>query len=360
MLMTRLLQLGPIVVLLAAAAVVDEPNATHREVEPLRLDIGPDGRIETMAMDAAGNLLVAVSWKSEADAVPKGDDDKRGSSDAPRGNRRKRSSDDKGPRAYAIQVVAPMSGDVVTTWPMADGLLPKAIYGCADGSVYVAGGGKLALFDRTGQRAKIVDVDEISKSRSLASGLCVCETEESRYVFLALGTGNSLRATEDIWRFDRDLASPRRIVEKQYGCCAHIDMEVMGGELLVAENSRHRVNRYSFDGELLGRWGKRDRNRIEGFAACCNPCNTDIGADGTVYTAESGVGRVKRFSSTGEYLGFVGWVDTTEFDRGSRLASQSCYIPVEVNEDASRIYVMDCRTHFIRVLEKRERHRRRI
>ena len=73
--------------------------------------------------------------------------------------------------------------------------------------------------------------------------------------------------------------------------------------------------------------------------------------DALLYTAESGVGRVKKYTADGRYLGMVGYVDTTEFDRGSRLAAQSCYIPVEVNRDASRIYIMDVRAHIIRVLE---------
>ena len=62
---------------------------------------------------------------------------------------------------------------------------------------------------------------------------------------------------------------------------------------------------------------------------------------------------MKKFSQKGEYLGFVGYVDTTEFDKGSGLASQSCYIPIEVGQDAERIYVMDVRDFIVRVLEKR-------
>ena len=61
---------------------------------------------------------------------------------------------------------------------------------------------------------------------------------------------------------------------------------------------------------------------------------------------------MKKYKPDGTFLGLVGFVDTTVFDQGSRLASQSCYIPVEVNKDGSRIYVMDVRTHFVRVLEK--------
>lgn len=68
---------------------------------------------------------------------------------------------------------------------------------------------------------------------------------------------------------------------------------MMNDELLIAENSRHCVNRFDLDGKPLGKWGKRDRTGIEGFAACCNPVNIDIGPDNVLYTAESGIGRIK-------------------------------------------------------------------
>ena len=71
-----------------------------------------------------------------------------------------------------------------------------------------------------------------------------------------------------------------------------------------------------------------------------------------LFTAESGVGRVKKYTADGKFLGLVGYVDTTKFDGGSPLAATSCYIPIEVNADASRIYVMDVRAAIIRVLAK--------
>jgi hypothetical protein len=48
----------------------------------------------------------------------------------------------------------------------------------------------------------------------------------------------------------------------------------------------------------------------------------------------------------------IGYVDTTKFDNGSKVAATSCYIPVEVAPDGNRIYVMDVRTKTIRVLQR--------
>ncbi|MBI5775469.1 MAG: hypothetical protein HZA89_17250 [Verrucomicrobia bacterium] len=248
---------------------------------------------------------------------------------------------------YALKVVSP-EGKVLATWPMTDGLAPKMIFGCDDGTVYVAGGGRLAQFTAEGRLVKMVDTDKIYGQKAAASGLCA----DGQHVFIAFGMGNSLRATEDFYRFKRDLTEPKMIVERQYGCCSHIDLRVVGNELLIAENSRHRVNRFDLDGKALGTWGRRDRENLAGFTACCNPCNFDLGPGGVLYTAESGIGRVKKYSPDGKFLGLVGYVDTTKFDNGSQLAAQSCYIPIEVNKDASRVYVMDVRAATIRVLAK--------
>ena len=268
-----------------------------------------------------------------------------------RGNRGPLAIDDLFKHQYGIRVIS-LDGSVKAEWPMPDdGPHPKMIHACDDGTVYVAGHGKMASYDKNGKRLAMADIDKLSGDKSLAAGMFVSD----KHVFLAVGTGNSMRATEDIYRFNRDLTDAKKIIEQQYGCCSHIDMQVMNGELLIAENSRHRVNRFDLDGKSLGRWGKRDRTGIEGFAACCNPVNIDIGPGNILYTAESGIGRIKKYTPEGEFLGVVGYVDTTEFDRGSRLAAQTCYIPIEVNMDASRVYVMDVRANLIRVLASRKK-----
>lgn len=299
-----------------------EQVPSHREIDPIRIQLGPDGEMLTIAMDRKGNLLAGVKFHLNGD---------------------------KSRDAYGIKRVG-VDGRVQDTWVMTGELIPKMIHGCDDGEVYVAGNGYVAAFDETGREIRRTDVDKLLGYKALASGLYVTD----KHVFAAFGSGGSLRATEEFWRFDRDLTGGRQIIGRQYGCCGHIDLEVIGSRLLVAENSRHRVNIFDLNGGKLNFWGARDRVGIEGFAACCNPCNLDVDAQGTVYTFESGIGRVKRYTADGKYLGLVGYVDTTKFDQGSRLAAQSCYIPSEVSPDGRRIYVMDVRQHFIRVLERSE------
>ncbi|MBI5802437.1 MAG: hypothetical protein HZA92_17145 [Verrucomicrobia bacterium] len=340
---------------LTPAASLDTP--THKEVEPIRIPIGPEGLVKTIAMDVKGNLLVGVSWAADeakpapAAVPPPGGPGRRGdvrqNDPNARGGINPALAIDREGHTYALKVVSP-DGKVLATWPMTGGLQPKMIFGSEEGAVYVAGGGRLAQFTADGKLVQMLDTDQLYGQKGQAAGLCA----DASHVYLALGMGNSLRATEDFIRFKRDLSEPKTIVERQYGCCNHIDLRVAKGELLIAENSRHRVNRFDLDGKPLGTWGRRDRESLSGFVACCNPCNFDFGPGGVLYTAESGVGRVKKYAQDGTFLGLVGYVDTTKFDQGSQLAAQSCYIPIEVNHDASRIYVMDVRAAIIRVLAK--------
>ena len=312
--------------LLDHTGAIAQPSSkgTHREIAPIKFPIGAYGKLKTIAMDYQGNLLAGVSWQ------PEGKD---------------------GKKHYAVKKVSP-TGNLLQTWTLKDQLGAKMIHGCDDGKVYIAGNGFLAMFDEDGKELKRIDVDEVLNGRPIAAGLYATD----QHVFVAYepsGKG-TLRAMESIYRFNRDLTGVKKIIERQYGCCGHIDLEVVDGKLLVAENTRHRVNSFTLDGNPLGRWGSRDRQSIEGFTACCNPCNTDVGSDGNIYTFESGVGRIKRYTPEGKYLGLVGYVDTTKFDRGNRVAAQSCYIPSEVDKDGNRIYVLDIRKHIIRVLERSE------
>ena len=342
---------------LFGAGAAEELGPTHEEIAPIKFEIGPGGKIETMAMTADGNLICGVSWtvQSAGTRPAAGNPRRRPGRNQSARNQQRRPF--RGPprgaaaRKYAVKLVTP-AGKVTATWPLS-GIVPKMIHGCDDGVVFVGGGERLATFGSRGKLLKSVRLADVLGGKyktAHVSGV----TGNKDHFFVAFGDGFSLRATEDIVRFDRDFGSAKLIVNRQFGCCGHIDLDTKGDVLLVAENSRHRVNRFTFDGEKLGTWGRRNRTSIEGFAACCNPVNFDFGPGGVLYTAESGIGRVKKYTPDGEYLGMVGYVDTTKFDRGSRLAAQSCYIPIEVSRDGKRVYVMDVRAHIIRVLAVKE------
>jgi hypothetical protein len=326
---------------------VEPTDPTHREVDPIKIDLSNNGKLETMAMDRSGTLLLGVSWSSNMGS--KSAPPTRPSREGPRGRGDNNHANDDGAREYAVRLVS-SEGTNLTTWKT-DGVKPSMIHACDDGEVYIAGSGQLLRLASDGKVISKIRFDDLLEGEygtAHASGV----TANDQYFFIAFGQGFSMRATEDIVRLNRDLTSPKLLIKQQFGCCSHIDLDVKNDVLYVAENSRHRVNRYSLDGEKIDTWGRRDRTSIEGFAACCNPVNFDWGPTGELFTAESGIGRVKRYSPDGKYLGLVGYVDTTKFDNGSQLAAMSCYIPVEVAKDGKRVFVMDVRANFVRVLDR--------
>lgn len=110
----------------------------------------------------------------------------------------------------------------------------------------------------------------------------------------------------DVWRTTHDFTNGEKVVEDLGGCCGQMDIQASDGKLLVAENGKFRVGIYDREGEMTKSFGKRDRKSNEGFGSCCNPMNVRCCADGTILTAESSIGDIKRFGSDGKFLGYIG------------------------------------------------------
>jgi sugar lactone lactonase YvrE len=81
--------------------------------------------------------------------------------------------------------------------------------------------------------------------------------------------------------------------------------------------------------------------------------NLCLDAGGTLYTAESGPGRVKRYTPGGEFLGLVGYLGVTRFSRASGLAASCSNMAIAVTPDGKRVYVMDYKNKRIRVLREK-------
>jgi hypothetical protein len=74
--------------------------------------------------------------------------------------------------------------------------------------------------------------------------------------------------------------------------------------LWVANPGRRRVERYTFDGNLVSSWGKASP-KIEGFCGCCNPTHIAALPDGGLVTSEKGLARVKTYTAGGELVSVV-------------------------------------------------------
>lgn len=78
---------------------------------------------------------------------------------------------------------------------------------------------------------------------------------------------------------------------------------VDGQGILHASNpGKHRIERYSSGGKLLGRVGKFDQFDPEGFPGCCNPCMFALDASGNLFVTEKAPPRVKALDKSGRLL----------------------------------------------------------
>ena len=76
------------------------------------------------------------------------------------------------------------------------------------------------------------------------------------------------------------------------------------GLLRIANPGNHQIEAFTVKGDREFAWG-RFGNRLEDFAACCNPVSFAILGDGDIITCEKGVARVKVYDTFGKLKGFV-------------------------------------------------------
>jgi sugar lactone lactonase YvrE len=286
-------------------------SATHEEIEPLGATA--ESRFEklvTFCMTREGNLLACDA-----------------------GTERVRKLDPE--------------GKTLAEWEI--GFAPYAIGVCPDGIVYVAGHGRVAKLSQRGEVLGTVTAGEAGFTDGKPSGITATETD----VFLGIGSEGTLKSRSSVFRLDGDLTAAAKVMDDLRACCQRLDLVAKDGKLYVPENARHRVLTCDREGNVLAKWGARDRTAIEGFASCCNPMNLCFDSNGVLYTAEAGLGRIKRYTPDGTFLGLVGYVGVERFNRASRLAVSCSNISVAVSQDGSRVYVLDLKNNIIRRLVKK-------
>ncbi|MEO1614833.1 MAG: hypothetical protein AAFV88_03225 [Planctomycetota bacterium] len=111
-----------------------------------------------------------------------------------------------------------------------------------------------------------------------------------------------------IWSLTQDLdpESSDVIMSDLRGCCGQMDIQCCDGQLVLSENGSFRIGFYDQNGERTGQFGQMDRSSENGFGSCCNPMNSMPLPDGTVLTAESSIGHIKRFSADGTLIAYIG------------------------------------------------------
>jgi hypothetical protein len=212
------------------------------------------------------------------------------------------------------------AGRLKQRWPTSRPALSVAV--TTDGAVYAGQLRQIEIFDDTG-KLRNTWRDEKLLGRVTAIGF----TKDS------VLAGDA--ADRAIRRFDRNgkflnnigkdnpvngLLIPNGVVDFA------VDAQ---GIVWAANPGKHRVERYTPGGELLGHIGRFDGVDPAGFTGCCNPTNVAV-RDG-IYTTEKAGPRVKSYDFSGKLLAVIA---TDLFDANCKN--------MDIAVDArGRVYVVD-------------------
>jgi hypothetical protein len=244
---------------------------------------------------------------------------------------------------------------------------PGAIAVAKDGSIFVAGGGRILKLNATGEvlasaaspvadaavslNKEVIEMLEqsgqsskeqldqmkasLTARRGEVTGLAVTE----RDVFMAVPAPNDF--TFRVYRFDHALKDPRLVVEKLRGCCGQMDIQAHKENLWIPHNARHSVESRDRDGKELSKFGQAGKVKPADFGGCCEPKNMRVLANGEVLVAESGPPTcIKRFSADGKFIEVVAM---------AKAKGDCVRVTVEASADGRRIYLLDTERDAIRV-----------
>ncbi|MCL4179717.1 MAG: hypothetical protein KJ072_18460 [Verrucomicrobia bacterium] len=222
----------------------------------------------------------------------------------------------------------------------------------ADGVRYLGFKDHIEAFDAKGQRTARW---EAVTGRPFLTGLAAGEND-----LFAADAGNRV-----ILRYDRSgkllgrigERNPDRNIPGLIVPSACLDVEIGADGLLRVNNpGRHRVETYTFAGDLELVWGRASA-AIDGFCGCCNPVNLELLPDGRCVTFEKGLPRVKIYSPTGQLESVVAGPDQFSDAGAVSPALDSEGSPAGVLDGAidsqGRIYALDLPSRRVDILQRK-------
>lgn len=203
--------------------------------------------------------------------------------------------------------------------------------------LYAAGDQTVRVFSKTGERVSEFETGERPRCLAVTTGNIFVGMKNHVEVFNASGArqaqwksagGDAVLtavavAAKDVfvadagnrvvWRYDLGGKMLGRIGKKNTAKnipgfivpSPYLDLWVGAEERLwVVNPGRHRLEAYTFDGELQSYWGEPALG-IRGFCGCCNPIHFARLPDGRFVTSEKGLPRVKVYSAAGDFESVV-------------------------------------------------------
>ena len=188
------------------------------------------------------------------------------------------------------------AGPLQRRWPTTRPGLCVAV--APDGTVWVGELGQIEIFDPAG---KLVNTwrDENLLGRVTAIGF------SAGSVFAGDAADRAIRGFDYSGKFrihigkdnpTNGLLIPNGVVD--------FDVDA-AGVVFAANPGKHRVERYSAAGELLGRIGRFSGPDPTGFSGCCNPTNVAVVKDRGIFVTEKAGPRAKFYDFSGKLLATI-------------------------------------------------------
>jgi hypothetical protein len=214
------------------------------------------------------------------------------------------------------------SGELRRRWLTSKPGLSVAVAG--DGSVYVGQSGQIEIYDGAGKLintwrnpellGRVTALDFVKDS--------VLAADAADRAIRRFDLGGGFRNTIGKDNRMKGFRIPNGVV----------DFSVDAGDVIHAANpGKHRVERYTPAGELLGHFGRFDGIDPSGFPGCCNPTNVAVaGCDRIVVTEKAGP-RAKLYHFSGTLLAVIA---TDVFDPNCKNMDVAA-------DSRGRVYVAD-------------------
>jgi streptogramin lyase len=206
-------------------------------------------------------------------------------------------------------------------WPTSQPGLSLAV---DDEKVYVGQEGQMEVYDHSG---RLLDTwrDPQKLGSVTAIGLV------NGHVLVADSKDRCIRRFDGQGQFVNDIGKDNRMKGFNIPNGA-VDFAVDARGIIHAANpGKHRVERYTPEGELLGHFGRWDYQNPQGFPGCCNPTNVTVNGDGLVYVTEKAGPRAKVYDAEGELLAVIA---AEEFDPNCKNMDLAV-------DSSGRVYIVD-------------------
>ncbi len=230
---------------------------------------------------------------------------------------------------------------------------PRCLAVADDGKIYIGIKDYVEVYDSQGMRLatwQSLGDNAVLTSIAVSKDEVFVADAGNRIVLCFDTTGNLIKR---IGRKDSDKNIPGFVIPSPY-----FDLAVgRDGLLRVVNPGRHRIEAYTFDGDLEFWWGKFSTD-LEGFCGCCNPVNFAILENENFVTCEKGLIRVKIYDAEGVFVGVVAGAE--QLFKGD--ISYVCLFPedcqsggfdVAVDADG-RIFVLDTIQNVVRIFTRKK------